>query len=639
MAEQTVRKMKSLRWKLLSVLVLSMLIALTAFILYFYSSARKDAMNRFEQQTNASIDLFADSLDYYTNNCIDAVKSVYQNRDLLNLILLGSEGIQTSGKRAEIYSYLRSISASMPNASQIFLAAPKQDRSYLYIPAVLQTSANGSIQYLLREADALQSVYDLYIDSTHLQTRYGHIVSFSSDRSVRQMVYTIWVPISNVPFSTLSEAYVAVDIPEEFLVENCMLGDEEDVYILDENGTVLASNRKESLYRTRSELGYERRDEGAGAFISDKHVCIERDLNSGFYPWKIVRTATISSIYDTTWNRLRVLMAVFAAGLIAVFLFNIAYISYYTHPLEKLISIIRRLTESKEWETASDLRSQIRYAEDDEIGTLIQSFETMINSMQSFRMRQYELELLYADSSLKMLQAQINPHFIYNTIQCLATNALQHEDREQYRMLTSFGKMMHYSMILNPVLVPINSEVDYVERYVALQKMRFKKALNLETRIEPKVGQMMLPKMTIQPLVENSIIHGNLFRKENEDSWIRIEARADGEILSVRIQDNGVPISGQKADELTEEFRALRSRMLEETGRIPIEDEAVLSPGAQDKEGHRGIGIMNILARLMLFYGECGFEIAANTQGGTSVRITLPIQKLSNPKLPAGRGI
>ncbi len=204
MAEQTVRKMKSLRWKLLSVLVLSMLIALTAFILYFYSSARKDAMQRFEQQTNASIDLFADSMDYYTNNCIDAVKSVYQNRDLLNVILLGSEGIQTSGKRAEIYSYLRSISASMPNASQIFLAAPKQDRSYLYIPAVLQTSTNGSIQYPLREADALPSVYELYIDSTHLQTRYGHIVSFSFDRSIRQMVYTIWVPISNVPFSTLS---------------------------------------------------------------------------------------------------------------------------------------------------------------------------------------------------------------------------------------------------------------------------------------------------------------------------------------------------------------------------------------------------------------------------------------------------
>ena len=104
MAERTVRKMKSLRWKLLSVLVLSMLIALAAFILYFYSSARKDAMHRFEQQTNASIDLFADSLDYYTNNCIDAVKSVYQNRDLLNLILLGSEGIQTSGKRAEMRS-------------------------------------------------------------------------------------------------------------------------------------------------------------------------------------------------------------------------------------------------------------------------------------------------------------------------------------------------------------------------------------------------------------------------------------------------------------------------------------------------------------------------------------------------------
>ena len=631
--------MKSLRWKLLSVLVLSMLIALTAFTLYFYSSARKDAMQRFEQQTNASIDLFADSLDYYTNNCIDAVKSVYQNRDLLNVILLGSEEIQTSGKRAEIYSYLRSISASMPNASQIFLAAPKQDRSFLYIPAVLQTSTNGSILYPLREVDALPSVYDLYIDSTHLQTRYGHIVSFSFDRSSRQMVYTIWVPISNVPFSTVSEAYVAVDIPEDFLVENCLLGDEEDVYILDEEGTVIASNRKESLSKTRNEIGYERQDGETGAFVSDKHVCIERDLNSRFYPWKIVRTATISSIYDTTWNRLRVLMAVFAAGLIAVFLFNIAYISYYTHPLEKLISIIRRLTESKEWETASDLRSQIRYAEDDEIGTLIQSFETMINSMQSFRMRQYELELLYADSSLKMLQAQINPHFIYNTIQCLATNALQHEDREQYRMLTSFGKMMHYSMILNPVLVPINSEVDYVERYVALQKMRFKKELNLETRIEPKAGQMMLPKMTIQPLVENSIIHGNLFRKENEDSWIRIEAWTDEEILAIGIQDNGVPISGQKADELAEEFRALRSRMLEETGRIPSEDQAALAAGTQDKEGHRGIGIMNILARLLLFYGECGFEICANEQGGTGVRITLPIQKLSNPKLPAGRGV
>ena len=301
------------------------------------------------------------------------------------------------------------------------------------------------------------TLYDTYLQPTHEMDTYGHIVSFSTPTE-KTLVFTIWLPISNIPWSLASEAYVAIDIPLEFIMNNCQIDEEngELVYIVDSSGFIIASNLPEAVMQNA------RRARPARRASSTRRTSIVSGSmhlrHGGTAVWSTLRTgacvrATPLCPMSTAspGSQTLVLVLVFALGpWRAAGVQRVPDLSRYTRPLVQLTRFMQAQLASGEWSSRLRLSDYIRYSRNDEIGTLVQVFETMLQQMHGFTVRQYELELANTESTLKMLQAQINPHFIYNTIQCFATNALRREDRCQYQLLTSFGKMLHYSMITDP---------------------------------------------------------------------------------------------------------------------------------------------------------------------------------------------
>lgn len=286
----------------------------------------------------------------------------------------------------------------------------------------------------------------------------------------------------------------------------------------------------------------------------------------------------------------------------------------------------------------------VTYRSEDEIGILFRSLEEMMDTINNFVIRQYELEIINRTTELKMLEAQVNPHFIYNTLQCLATKSLEHNDQEQYDYISSFGQLMQYSMDTKHTLVTINEELSHIDRYIKLQKMRFTNHLSVFFEVEETVRKIIVPKMILQPLIENSFKHGNLLKREKGTILVQAHLKED-RLLHVYIVDNGCtppPEKLAKINKLLMKLRQEYTHKLLTPNRLSSIDGSSEKPTRQDADlsiknaaenlyATNNIGLTNVLLRLLLNFGqECSMELYANELGGTTVHLIISHKTLWN---------
>ncbi|XID92163.1 sensor histidine kinase [Paenibacillaceae bacterium WGS1546] len=246
-----------------------------------------------------------------------------------------------------------------------------------------------------------------------------------------------------------------------------------------------------------------------------------------------------------------------------------------------LISPIRRLVRSIANVQAGNFTMQPVPKRQDELGVLEQRFQSMVRWLDDLMNREYRNRLELSTARLKMLQAQINPHFLYNSLQFIGTLALRKGVAEINDKIAELGSIMRYSMDIDAETVPLQQEIEHIEHYLSLQAGRFKNRLTYTLSYPDKALKIEVPKMILQPLVENSIIHG--IEGGNGSGAIRIVMELD-EALTIRVMDTG---KGMQAD-------AIERIRKEYGGRVIAEHE-------------RGIGLLNVLERLRLRY-DAGFS-------------------------------
>lgn len=144
----------------------------------------------------------------------------------------------------------------------------------------------------------------------------------------------------------------------------------------------------------------------------------------------------------------------------------------------------------------------------DEIGMLGRRFKSMVLQINRLIDKEYKLQIENKSAQLKVLQSQINPHFLYNSFQSIGTLALKMNAVPVYTLLTSLSDMMRYSMDMREAMVPLSKELKHTQSYLSLQKQRFEDELNIILIIEPSTHEIVVPKMLLQPIIENCFKHG-----------------------------------------------------------------------------------------------------------------------------------
>lgn len=268
--------------------------------------------------------------------------------------------------------------------------------------------------------------------------------------------------------------------------------------------------------------------------------------------------------------------------------------------LLRLLTVPLRMLSAQMKKTGEgDFHARVDAEGSQEIRGLSESFNSMVSHIDQLIKRTYVAELSEKDARLAALEAQLNPHFLYNTLQAISTEALVNDQPQIHRMITSLASNLRYT-IKSDTLVPLKREMSYVGDYIFLQKIRMDDALEFYSDIDPATEECLIPKISIQTLVENSIIHG----KSGDTDVIRIEVLSqykDNSVI-ITVRDNGCGIAPEQLEKLYADFDLQKN-----TG----------------KNG--GIGLANLHSRLGLLYDRpASMEIHTRETEYTEIILNLP---------------
>ncbi|MEW9711541.1 sensor histidine kinase [Paenibacillus sp. SI92] len=236
----------------------------------------------------------------------------------------------------------------------------------------------------------------------------------------------------------------------------------------------------------------------------------------------------------------------------------------------------------------------------DEIGELIQTYNYMVEKISSMNKEQYRLGQEVKNAELKALQSQINPHFLYNTldlINWMADSGLNTDIKKVVKALARFYKV---SLSSGKDIITLREELQHVSFYVQIQNIRFENKIDFQINVEDELLDNSIPKITLQPIVENAILHGILGRTHREGT-ITITGSRQENTLHLVIKDNGV-------------------------GMRPNQVDDIMAGISRNKIGGSGYGVKNVIERIRHYFGE-PYNLTYRSQlgEGTEVEITIPV--------------
>lgn len=373
----------------------------------------------------------------------------------------------------------------------------------------------------------------------------------------------------------------------------------QQVLLTDEDGNVISSTN--AAVKLNQSLGEKIKEElnqaQRGVFQEDlnskrRQIYFTTNLTTG---WKIL-------LYDeaqqSVWKGNSILLVV--VGIYAVYLLLAMVMSFYnaryiSKPLRKLRRDINTISEG-------DLSVRTEIEAMDEFGELNQQFNRMIGEIENLigQLEQKEEEKRVLE--MKALQAQINPHFMYNTLASIRFLIEMDMGEKADQSLLALTGLLKRTYSDYRKQIPVKEEIEAAKNYLILMKNRYQETFSWEIFIEKEVEECMIPRISIQPLVENSIIHG--FSTMEKKGYIKIYGFEKEHDIIIRISDNG-------AGENVEKIKAILTQ-----------------PGTEpEKEKFSSIGIKNVQDRLKLFYGEAyGLFVTGTPGGGVTIEIKIPKQ-------------
>lgn len=242
----------------------------------------------------------------------------------------------------------------------------------------------------------------------------------------------------------------------------------------------------------------------------------------------------------------------------------------------------------------------------DEIGTLYNEYSNMLEELNASIKRDYQDKLNILDAQMKSLEARINSHFLFNTLESINSMAEIDENEDIATMSLALGNMFRYAIKTPSEIVTLQDEINHVKDYVSIQAIRFSNKFTLTLDIPDELYQQKVLKLILQPLVENSFYHGLNYCTAGDN--ITIQAKRDSSILYITVSDNGQGMTQEVLDEL-------RAKLSEEASFTEL--------GHRNKQG---IGLKNIHSRIELYYGRgYGLSITSTPGEGTSITIKIPV--------------
>lgn len=480
-----------------------------------------------------------------------------------------------------------------------------------------KTQVNRELMYLLTPKDYIHSVQILGFNGLDIRTR-GSLINLNSDitqAALKKKGGVLWFNqkllsydgtttnvisliriINDINNISNQLGILLINIPEESLQElynNSPLSKKEEFYIIDQNQNIISSSNSNDLNnQIPSQIINEQ-------ILEEKQGYYNINYNNEEY---LLSYYTLDNINYTMLNLVpveellvenQIIQNITILSILISLLFAAAAIYLFNHSVLKPLDQINKVMHELKNE---NFNVRLNVSGHDEIAVLGKTFNKMSEKLQNLMEQVYLEKIKQKEAELKALQAQIDPHFLYNTLDTIYWMSRMENSPETSNLIKALAKLFRLSLNKGEEFTTVAKEVEHLENYITIQKKRYEGLINFSITVNEELLDYRVVKLVLQPLVENAIYHG-INQKDGKGN-IEINIKKENGFLIYEVIDDGVGIDENEMQKLLNEV----------------------------EENNRGLGIKNVNDRIKLYFDEqCGLFFY-NNQPGTKVVVK---QKLS----------
>lgn len=414
-------------------------------------------------------------------------------------------------------------------------------------------------------------------------------------------VYSVWkaayvyTHIFCIQEAELYEAY------QESVVET-----KGEIFILDENGNLLSSSNEESVTRGAVDDVFKKRilnrteddftwKSGRGNF----EICVRQSELNKWLTVAVIPQQNITGEVNALYLRIYVVLILCLLGCVILLL----------RMYQEFFTPVSTLNQAMNEVQLGNLNAYVKETGSNEIADMMRCYNNMLQSIHVHVVEKLESERQKKELELEVLVSQINPHFLYNTLENIVWKSNEAGHPDIGRLAAMLGRMYRLSTSGGQIFIPVKHEIEHLTAYTQIQKNRYGDAFEFDLRVDyEEVRKLMTLKIILQPIIENSFLHG--MEGLDRQLKIRLKVQRVGDRLQMKLIDNGVGITKERLDKVR---RRIRGEEVEEERQMEMQRSS-------------GIGLHNVAARIRLYFGiEEPVKISSIYGVGTIIIVQIPV--------------
>lgn len=562
-----------LKWQMMNFLI-GIIILVILIETISFSCIKKIMVQQYSDSAKQSVIAVAENMDYILENIENQTNAILLNHEMIEALHLGN-------KKAFI-TQLNSYFVVEPYIKGVYIL---NDYGYWYAGTEIYGGKQKFQKELLEDTQGEIKWLPTRVVNTKILSGIIPKKCFSLGRKI-------------IDANSLEPlGYMAVEVSEENLRDTYESIYEEgcEIFIVDEEGRIISSRQEEVTPNIEMVQEMNPNTESGFTEYVDKereYIAIYASCNKN--KWKIIKTIPKDILYKETVELQHNILLFSMIGFSFALFIGYIYCAWITTPINKMMKQMKRVEKG-------ELKVKVDTHMNNEFGQLGESFNHMVERLNVLMEQVVQEERNKKELELEVLHAQINPHFLYNTLSTIRFMAKIKGENKISDAILALTRLLRVSISFGKEMIPLKEEIKYVENYLLIQRLRFNQRFELQYEIDEECGEILVPKLILQPIVENSLLYGmENIEEVMEDSCLKIHiySKKIDKGVELIVEDNG---TGMTEEVMKNIFR---------------EEENI--------ERFSKVGLNNVNHRLKLYYGEeYGLFIESKVGVGTKIHMYL----------------
>ena len=571
----------SIRTKLIIGFLTILLPLVLILSIVFYSYSAEIVLKQSLEQTREIVEQFSISLDNYMGLMRNKMEILADSPTIQEE--LNTHQDKEDIKNDSFYSRNKRIRRIM---LQIYSSVTMNDVEIYGINETNHYLSLWSKKYEIPDKDIL-------FENANLSKGRSVLVNNINDADTIQMIKMVkdlqtYKPIGYIRFG-LKRNYI------EKMAKNINFGSDGGVVIFDENLNKISGIAHDSVL---SKLLKEKPSIGNFSYSEGKNEYTAVHIHSDSTGWTTVGVIPLRYINKDLAGIQYLTVIIIVLTIIIGVTVSVIIAQSLILPLENTVNALEKFSRG-------DFAVRLKENRCDEIGKLNRIFNKAIKEINELMQKVTQSEILNKEMEFKTLQSQMNPHFLYNTLDAINWLAFKEKQTEICNLVAAISSLIRASISNKKSIITIEQELDYVKNYIYIQHIRYKDRFDTIYDIDESLLKQAVPKLIIQPIVENAIIHG--IENSKNKTLLYISVKCENECIVIIVKDTGIGMTDEKVSELLKE---------------PLNAEG------DEQKAHTNLGLYAVHKRIQLMYGDLyGLTVHSQAGEGTTVTLHIPFTK------------